>query len=219
MTLTREQSTWIKLLAVAFMIIDHIGLVFFPEEMTWRIIGRLAFPLFAYQLAVGFEFTSNRRLQLKYLVLFALISQIPYTLVTGMPWSALHLNIFATFAMAYAIMMLWARPNKFAFVIALAGFFLILPSTDYGLYGVFLPVGFYLLRKQPVGQVVLLILATALKAYDGSPLQVFAVFSVFVVLIISFIKMPHVHVSKWFFYWFYPVHLALIAGLAWLLQA
>lgn len=217
MTLTREQSTWIKLLAVAFMIIDHIGLVFFPEEMTWRIIGRLAFPLFAYQLAVGFEFTSNRRLQLKYLVLFALISQIPYTLVTGMPWSDLHLNVFGTFAFAYIFLMLWVRPNKVAFVIALLGFLLILPSTDYGLYGVFLPVGFYLLRKQPIGQVILLISATALKAYDGSSLQVFAVFSLFVIIILSFLKMPSVHVSKWFFYWFYPVHLMLIAGVAWFL--
>lgn len=219
MTLTREQSNWLKIMAVTFMIIDHIGLVFFPEQSAWRIVGRLAFPLFAYQLAVGFEFTRDRKTQLKYLILFALVSQIPYTLVTGMPWNELHLNVFGTFAVAYGILMLWERPNKVAFAIALGALLLTSPGMDYGLYGVILPLGFYLLRKHPVGQVLLLFVATGFKAIDGSSLQLFAVFSIFILIIVSTLKLPPIKLSKWFFYWFYPVHLTLIAVLAFILQA
>ena len=43
-----------KLLAMITMLIDHIGYMFFPDYRIFRTIGRLAFPIFAYQLSVGF---------------------------------------------------------------------------------------------------------------------------------------------------------------------
>ena len=74
MKITKEQSDWLKIIAILLMIIDHIGVVFFPEQPVWRIIGRLAFPLFAYQLAVGFQYTRDRQRQLTYLMIFAMVS-------------------------------------------------------------------------------------------------------------------------------------------------
>lgn len=36
----------IKILAALFMLIDHIGMIFFPENYLLRIIGRVSMPLF-----------------------------------------------------------------------------------------------------------------------------------------------------------------------------
>lgn len=40
-------------LAMLTMLIDHVGLVFFPTDPAWRIAGRLAFPIYAYALYMG----------------------------------------------------------------------------------------------------------------------------------------------------------------------
>ena len=50
----------LKIFALLFMIIDHIGFIIFPENLLLRAIGRLAFPLFAYQMAVGFSHTKSK---------------------------------------------------------------------------------------------------------------------------------------------------------------
>ena len=46
----------LKLIACLTMIIDHIGVIFFPSMLIFRIIGRLSMPLFAYSLAKGFKY-------------------------------------------------------------------------------------------------------------------------------------------------------------------
>ena len=43
----------LKLIAMLTMLVDHIGLLFFPEIMAFRIVGRIAMPLFAYGIAQG----------------------------------------------------------------------------------------------------------------------------------------------------------------------
>lgn len=41
------------------MLVDHIGLVFFPHLLWIRMIGRLSMPLFAYAVATGYYFTAR----------------------------------------------------------------------------------------------------------------------------------------------------------------
>ena len=58
-------SFTLKTLAMLTMLIDHIGAVFFPATLLispnsiWRIIGRLSFPIFAFQLGIGYKHTKN----------------------------------------------------------------------------------------------------------------------------------------------------------------
>lgn len=68
----------LKVIALVSMLIDHLGLIFFPEEPTFRMIGRLAFPLYAYYLAQGFQYTKSRKNYFVRLLVFGLISQVPY---------------------------------------------------------------------------------------------------------------------------------------------
>jgi len=62
------------------MIIDHVGLIFFPHLLIFRIIGRLSFPLFAWGIANGAIHTKNPWKYLLRLFIFALISQYPFYL-------------------------------------------------------------------------------------------------------------------------------------------
>ena len=50
----------LKLIALAAMTIDHIGAYLIPDMVIFRIIGRIAFPIFAYMLAEGCRYTRNR---------------------------------------------------------------------------------------------------------------------------------------------------------------
>lgn len=71
---------FLKLIAFLTMFIDHVGYIFFPKAAIFRIIGRIAFPLFAYCLVVGFDYTRSVKKYALRLLAFSLISQPVYTL-------------------------------------------------------------------------------------------------------------------------------------------
>lgn len=78
----------IKLLALVTMVIDHSAFYLYSSSLigyglyfAMRTAGRIAFPLYAFLLVNGFEKTSNRAKYLSRLVLFAAVSQLPYTVV------------------------------------------------------------------------------------------------------------------------------------------
>ncbi len=52
--------TALKIIACLTMLIDHMGLLLFPQAEWMRWIGRLAFPLFAFFIAEGCRHTSNK---------------------------------------------------------------------------------------------------------------------------------------------------------------
>ena len=52
-------STHMKLIALITMIIDHIGAILFPEIRLLRIIGRIAFPIYAYLIGEGCIYSKN----------------------------------------------------------------------------------------------------------------------------------------------------------------
>ena len=50
----------IKFLAAAIMVIDHVGLLFFPQTAIFRYIGRVSMPLFAFAVSEGCRYTKNK---------------------------------------------------------------------------------------------------------------------------------------------------------------
>ena len=70
---TNLDTDLLKLIAIAAMLIDHIGGAFFPEVGVFRWIGRLAFPIFCYCMTVGLLYTRDIKRYLGRLGLFALI--------------------------------------------------------------------------------------------------------------------------------------------------
>ncbi|MBR1523666.1 MAG: TraX protein, partial [Lachnospiraceae bacterium] len=71
-------GTALKLIAVISMLIDHTGDVLFPGTMWLRYIGRLAFPIYCFLLVEGFFHTKDLRRYMFRLLLFGLISEIPF---------------------------------------------------------------------------------------------------------------------------------------------
>ncbi len=84
----------IKFIAIICMIIDHAGVVFFPQYTEFRIIGRIAFPLYAWCLVIGSEHTHSLTRYMIRILLMLLISQPFYML--ALQHDLFELNIFAT---------------------------------------------------------------------------------------------------------------------------
>ena len=68
----------LKFIALVVMLIDHIGAKLLPQFFILRIIGRLSFPSFAYLVAVGAKRTRDLDIYISRMLIFALISQIPF---------------------------------------------------------------------------------------------------------------------------------------------
>ncbi|MBR2570693.1 MAG: hypothetical protein IKE30_00980 [Clostridia bacterium] len=71
---------FLKLVALIAMTIDHAGKVLFPQMPWMRIVGRLAFPIFAWCLAVGSVYTRHPRRYLARILMMAVLSQPLYSL-------------------------------------------------------------------------------------------------------------------------------------------
>ena len=80
-------GSWLKVIAMITMTIDHMAvfLPYFHERPTlylaMRTIGRVALIIFAFLLAEGFVHTRNKKKYGYNLAIFAIISQLPYSLI------------------------------------------------------------------------------------------------------------------------------------------
>ncbi|MEK4120579.1 TraX family protein [Paenibacillus sp. FSL W8-0919] len=89
-------------LAMLSMLIDHIGIVFFPVEITYRIIGRLALPIYAFGIVQGFRHTSSFRRYVCRLMMLGAVSQIPFMLAV----SDSEINIIGTLIFCLVVLKL-----------------------------------------------------------------------------------------------------------------
>ncbi|WP_291637010.1 TraX family protein [Clostridium sp.] len=102
------RNDMLKLLALVTMLVDHIGYMYFPNEILFRIIGRLAFPIFAYQIAIGYSRTSNLKKYVLRLSVFALITQIPYSFFSpDIKFNPIHFNVLFTFVVGIGLLYIY----------------------------------------------------------------------------------------------------------------
>ena len=125
----------LKMIAIIAMFIDHLGAVIFPEYIELRIIGRIAFPIFAYTLVEGFVYTHDVFKYMKRLGVLALLSEIPFDLAFfGTPLEFGHQNVF--FTLFLGILMLYLlinTPSTFRKMVLVIAMFLLsefMPSAS-----------------------------------------------------------------------------------------
>ena len=112
-------GSWLKMIAMASMFIDHVAsqllrhdpafteplLTMGHHSITWyyllRCVGRLAFPIFCFLLVEGFQYTHNRRKYGRNLLVFALISEIPFNLTHGGHIYGWSQNVFFTLFLGF----------------------------------------------------------------------------------------------------------------------
>lgn len=185
------------------MLVDHIGFILFPDVMIYRIIGRLAMPLFAWAIARGYYYSNLKGTDNKYLLnltILAVISQVPSYLMVSSSF-----NIVFTWVLALLILKL---PKFSPFWIILG---LIIP-VDYGIFGVLLPVIiYYFWFKQELPWLAIIFSSSWLILF--STLQWDVQYYSLLALPIAFFLQKFEHLwklNKWVFYWFYPVHLVVL---------
>lgn len=221
---TNLDTDFLKCIAITTMLIDHIGGAFFPQVGIFRWIGRLAFPIFCYCLTVGLLYTRNVKKYLLRLGIFALVSQ-PFYILAFHPvsqfWENLtNWNIFFTLFLSL-LAMAGLKARKW-WLFALAFFAVSWWNFDYSGTGIQLMLIFYLCRNRPGLGAALYTLSYLPALWIGWPEDplCFRVgglcvdWSVFALLALPLIfcrTHSGVKVNRWFFYVFYPVHLALIA--------
>ncbi|MBQ4100915.1 MAG: conjugal transfer protein TraX [Oscillospiraceae bacterium] len=113
-------SKSLHIMAMAFMLCDHLWATVISGNDWLNCIGRLAFPIFAFLVVEGYFHTKNLKRYLIRLAVFALISEIPFNFVVGSNWFyPLHQNVLVTFLIALLLIMLNEKVKKKHIVIKL----------------------------------------------------------------------------------------------------
>lgn len=225
----------LKIIAILTMIIDHIGAALIeprmmqmmaagdqgsPELMAWlrvdhvlRFIGRTSFPIFCFLLAEGFLHTRDTKKYAGRLLLFALISEIPFDLAFFGSWfdpgyQNVFFTLFLGLAALTAIKEFRETPWKQAVAVVASCGCAMLINSDYGAFGVFFVILLYLLRYDPRLQTIL-----------GSASLLWEPAAILAFLPIRMYNGARGHWNlKYVFYAFYPVHLLLFAWLRYVMM-
>ncbi len=222
----------LKIIAMVSMLLDHMGLLFFPEYSIFRILGRIAFPIFAYMIAEGCRYTKNR---VKYLGMIAAMA-VAFQIVYFVAMQSLYQGILVTFSLAiitiYSIdglfyaKKLWGRLISILALVFVVAFVVVLPrllagtdfDIDYGVWGILLPVIVYFMPSRPwqIGGASALLLVRAI--YYGvlaTPLIPLQWWSLLTVPLLALYNGERGKAKmKYVFYIFYPAHLVILYGIA-----
>lgn len=243
-------SAVLKNIAVVTMLIDHIGAVIvirlmiqkglygamvdqeayiawvgqnrgmYGTYMAMRIIGRFAFPIYCFLLAEGFQKTHNVKRYLGRMLLFALISEVPFDLAfSGKFWNMQYQNVFFTLFIGLMVLAglrlvdqrlagpeTWrklAGVGLYAVIIVAGSALALALKTDYSFQGVLAITVLYLFRSHRKTQIWAGVIIFLLM--DG--IEMIAALSF---LLIWFYNGARGRQNKYFFYFFYPAHLLVL---------
>ena len=237
----------LKILAAIFMVIDHAGLMLFNYVKPMRIIGRLAYPIFAFMIAEGCKYTKHKLKYFGNIFILGVLFQIVYYVAE----KSLYMSIFVTFSLS--ILMIYALQNfkkqLFAkkwflsllafliFAFSIAGTYVLNQklSIDYGFWGSMMPVFVSLFHADPkdenqrllkkIDSVYLSVLMATIAIviiaislhYSRFSNQEYAILSIPLLLMYSGKRGKRK--MKYFFYYFYPIHLVVLYVIAYLVGA
>lgn len=211
----------LKLIALITMTIDHLGMMLFPRIKLLRIIGRIAFPIFAYMIAEGCQYTRNRKKYLFSMASLAAVCQLVYFFATG----SLYMSVLVTFSLSIGLIYLLdrydpqQRGSQLSFFLGLSGVFflcymahdVLFPKTDfgieYGLWGVLLPVFTYWGAKRQK-KLQYFTVGLALLGLTWGGIQLFCLAAI--PLIALYNGKRGKRKMKNLFYIYYPAHLVVI---------
>ena len=228
-------GSMLKLIAVISMLIDHTAhalrtvLPFMKISLfsfrgtnytiyyLMRLCGRLAFPIFCFLIVEGFLHTKNVKKYCLRLAIFAAVSEIPFNfMLSGKIYDLSHQNVYFTLLLGVLALWTYERLDNHLYRFLAVGFLALLGHilhTDYGMEGVILILTIYILKNTPSLQMIISYLVLKPTA------RLFA-WAAFIPINMyngerGFIKSKGM---KFAFYVFYPVHIAVLVAIKFILK-
>ncbi len=211
-------SLTLKIIALTTMIIDHYGAIFQTSELTFRIIGRIAFPVYSFLIVEGYFHTKDIKKYATRLLKFALISEIPfdYAFFGSIDWS--HQNIFFTLFIGLVSIHLlekYKSQNSFySLIIVLAATTLAtVLKTDYSFIGIIYILVFYKTKNFNKLKRILLVGAVMFVTnyLSTSFIQQYSLMALPILLLYNGKPGLKVKILQILFYLAYPLHLTIFA--------
>ncbi len=201
-------------IAMITMLIDHIGAVFFPHIIELRIIGRIAFPIYAFAVYIGYKHTRDVQKYIWRLFWIAIISQVPFMAAFN------HYSLNVVWTLWSALLVLFVidkMPSKLLRIpiVIGAGLFMEISQMDYGMYGLLLVLLFRYFQGTVLVVAHVLLNALYLLLHNSS-VQMYSVLATSGIAIAQYYQAGfRMKGPRWVWRYFYPAHLAIIAIIRW----
>lgn len=218
MRLTANQ---LKMIVLPLMAFDHLASALIPKStMLFTLLhipGRIVAPVICFLIAESYFYTSNKSKYMWQLLVFAIISHIPYVMLFHLPLFGATSVMWGLFLSVLALRLI---ESKCHFFFKLLGFGLILyfsRPADWHYISIFWVINFYYLRNTKYLKFIGFAVIGACLYFVMPVMQsIYLIYRPFVLLAIPLIllyngKRGEVSLKvKWCMYWFYPAHLYLI---------
>jgi hypothetical protein len=232
-------SATLHIIAMATMLIDHLAKYVNYSNNLIVSLGRLAFPIFAFMIVEGYFHTRNLRRYLLRMLIFAIVSEIPYNLMeSGKVFYRYDQNVMWTFLLSLCCVWVIDQIRKkgklwlsilSGIVVTIFGY---LASSylflDYLGSGVLMVLIFYYLHERKwwcyLLQFILLFFINVVMLSGGGgyeftlfgsqfefPIQAFAMFSLIFIWLYRGRQGYHSKPFQYFCYAFYPLHMLILA--------
>lgn len=230
-------SLSLHLIAMVCMLCDHLWGSIVPGNDWLTCIGRIAFPIFAFLLVEGYFHTKNFKQYILRLVVFALLSEIPFNLAMGSRiFYPIHQNVLWSFLIALGLLhwnenikakgKVWARIAVGALTVGIGYIAGLLTMVDFYHTGILTVLVFYFFRERKwwgyLGQLVgLWYINTELLGGFGYEIpfggetyffirQGFALLALIPIWLYHGKQGYHSKLLQYACYAFYPVHLLIL---------
>ena len=210
-------ATHLRILALVLMLLDHLWATVVPGNNWMTYVGRMAFPIFAFQAAEGYHHTHDFKGYCKRLAIFAAVSEVPFNLmISGSPHFIYHQNVMLTLLLGLLACRAYDRKRWGSVV----GWIVLGAVTfcDYGSLGVVTVLMFHIFRGQKLCQLLMLI-AINYFGYEGQhlllgrmeiPVQAFAILAAIPIFLYNGEKGKGGKALQYGSYVFYPLHMLIL---------
>ena len=152
-------SMSLHVMAMAFMLCDHLWGTIIPGNDWLTCVGRIAFPIFAYLIVEGYFHTKNLKKYVGRLLLFAFLSEIPFDLAMGSHlFYPIHQNVLWSFLISIGLIhwnervrqtgKLWLRLPVGCVSVLLGYVVGLITMVDYYHAGILTVLVFYFFRQK-----------------------------------------------------------------------
>ena len=223
----------LKIIACISMFLDHLGLMVFPKIILFRILGRIAFPIFVFMIAEGCYYTKNKLKHFLTIFILGLIMQIVLYFFMNMT----DFSIFLVFSVSIILIYLFEYIEQniikkdivktvffiMLFLSTLGTFFYITQNYNYfvgnyNFYGIISPLIIYIFKKylgkyNIIASVIFISLASV---YHGIHINFWVNHLTFIgaLLLLLYNGKRGSAKLKYFFYIFYPLHFIIVYGIS-----